>query len=87
MVCQNKSLFTRAYLFCLGIELLTEQIYSTNLNSYTTINLQKAKELRDEYTTEYNKSLEQTCDNMHLSCDCCVECSDSVQLVESNEFY
>lgn len=87
MVCQNKSLFTRAYLFCLGIELLTEQIYSTNLNSYTTINLQKAKELRDEYTIEYNKSLEQTCDNMHLACDCCVECSDSVQLVETNEFY
>jgi hypothetical protein len=87
MVCQNKSLFTRAYLFCLGIELLTEQIYSTNLNSYTTIGLQRAKELRDEYIVEYQRELAQTCDNMHLACDCCVECSDSVQLVESNSFW
>ncbi len=87
MVCQNKSLFTRSYLFCLGIELMTEQIYSTNLNSYTTIGLQRAKELRDEFVIEYQKALAQTCDNMHLACDCCVECSDSVQLVESNSFW
>jgi hypothetical protein len=87
MVCQNKNLFTRAYWYCLGVELLTEQIYSTNLNSYTTINLQRAKELREEYIVEYNKSLEQTADNMHLACDCCVECSGSVQLVESQSFF
>ena len=87
MVCQNKNLFTRAYWYCLGIELLTEQIYSTNLNSFTTINLQKAKELREEYIVEYNKSLSNTCDNMHLACDCCVECSGSIQLVESNSFF
>ena len=87
MVCQNKNLFTRAYWYCLGIELLTENIYSSKLNSYTTINLQKAKELRDEYTTEYMKSLAQACDNMHLDCDCCVECNDTVQLVESKSFW
>jgi len=87
MVCQNKNLWTRAYWYCLGIELLTEQIYSNKLNSYTTINLQKAKELRDEYTIEYNKSLSQTAENMHLACDCCVECNDAVQLVESKSFW
>lgn len=86
-VCQNKNLFARAYWYCLGIELLTEQIYSNNLNSYTTINLTKAKELRDEYIIEYNKALEQTANNMHLDCDCCVECSGSVQLTESNSFW
>lgn len=87
MVCQNKNLFTRAYWYCLGIELLTEQIYSTNLNSYTTINLQRAKELRDEYIIEYNKSLSQAADNMHLACDCCIECNASVQLIESKSFW
>ncbi len=87
MVCQNKSLFTRAYLFCLGIEVLTEQIYTTNLNSYTTIGLQKAKDLREEFNIDYPKELAQTCDNMHLACDCCVECSGSIQLVESNSFF
>ncbi len=87
LVCQNKNLFTRAYWYCLGVELLTENIYSSKLNSYTTINLQKSKELREEYITEYNKSLAQVCDNMHLVCDCCIECAGSVQLVESQSFW
>lgn len=87
MVCQNKEPFTRAYWYCLGVELLTEQIHSTKLNSYTTIGLQKARELRDEYTTEYNKSLMQVCENIELDCDCCIECAGSVQLVETPQFF
>lgn len=86
-VCQNKNLFTRAYWYCLGIELLTENIYSSKLNSYTTINLQKSKELRDEYIIEYNNSLKQTSDNLRLDCDCCIECNDTVQLTESKSFW
>ena len=87
MVCQNKDIFTRPYWYCLGIELLTEQIYSTKLNSYTTINLQQAKTLRDEFTTEYTRSLMQICDNLELDCDCCIECGGSVMSVTSNQFY
>lgn len=87
MVCQNKDLFARAYWYCLGVELLTEQIYSTKLNSYTTINLTQAKTLRDEFIQEYNKSLIQVCDNIHLDCDCCIECGGSIMTVTSNQFF
>lgn len=87
MVCQNKDIFARPYWYCLGVELLTEQIYSTKLNSYTTINLQQAKTLRDEFIVEYNKSLQQICDNLELDCDCCIECGGSVMSVTSNQFY
>lgn len=86
-VCQNKALFARPYWYCLGIELLTEQIYSTRLNSYTTIGMQKAKELREEYMTEYMRTLNQICTNIEMECDCCIECADQLQLVTTNQFY
>jgi len=87
MVCQNKDIFARPYWYCLGVELLTEQMYSTKLNSYTTIDKMTAAKLRDEFIIEYNKSLSQICDNMELDCDCCIECSGSVMAVTSNQFY
>jgi hypothetical protein len=87
MICQNKNIFSRALWYLLGIEVLTEVIYSTKLNQFTTVNLQKANELRTEYQVEYMKALDQICAGMNLDCDCCLECSGSVQLRETTQFY
>jgi hypothetical protein len=87
LVCQNKSIFSRAYWYLLGIEMLTEQLYSSKINQYTTTNLQRAKELREEYQVEYMKSLEQISGGFKLSCDCCIECNEPIQLRESIQFY
>jgi hypothetical protein len=87
VVCQNKSLFTRPWWYLCGIELLTEQLYSSKLNHFTTVNLQRAKELREEYQVEYMKALEQIAGGFNLACDCCIECSGGVQLRETTSFY
>ena len=87
MICQNKTLFSRAYWYLLGIEVLTEQLYSSKLNQFTTVNLQRLNELRAEYQVEYSKSLEQVASGLKLSCDCCIECNESVQLREATQFY
>jgi hypothetical protein len=87
LICQNKNVFSRAYWYLTGIEVLSEVIYSTKLNQFTTVNLQKANELRTEYQVEYMKALEQICSGMNLECDCCLECSGSVQLRETTQFY
>jgi hypothetical protein len=87
MICQNKTLFSRAYWYLLGIEVLTEQLYSSKLNQFTTVNLQRLNELRAEYQVEYSKSLEQVAGGLKLSCDCCIECNESVQLREATQFY
>lgn len=87
LMCQNKTLFSRAYWYLLGIEMLTETLYSSKLNQYTTVNLQRAKELREEYQVEYMKALDQVAGGMKLSCDCCIECSEPVQLRETTQFY
>ena len=87
LVCQNKSVFSRAYWYLLGIEMMTETLYSSKINQFTTTNLQRAKELREEYQVEYMKSLEQIAGGFKLSCDCCIECNEPVQLRESTQFY
>lgn len=87
VVCQNKVLFARPWWYLCGIELLTEQLYSSKLNQFTTVNLQRAKELREEYQVEYMKALEQIAGGFKLSCDCCIECSGGVQLRETTSFY
>jgi len=87
LICQNKNIFSRAFWYLLGIEVLTEVIYSSKLNQFTTVSLQKATDLRTEYQVEYMKALEQICSGMSLDCDCCIECSGSVQLIEANQFY
>ena len=87
LMCQNKTLFSRAYWYLLGIEMLTETLYSSKLNQFTTVNLQRAKELREEYQVEYMKALDQVAGGMKLSCDCCIECSEPVQLRETTQFY
>jgi hypothetical protein len=87
LICQNKNIFSRPYWYLLGIEVLTEVIYSTKLNQFTTVNLQKANELRTEYQVEYMKALTQVAEGMNLDCDCCLECSGSVQLRETTQFY
>jgi len=87
LICQNKTLFSRAYWYLLGIEVLTEQLYSSKLNQFTTVNLQRLNELRAEYQVEYSKSLEQVAGGLKLSCDCFIECNESVQLREATQFY
>jgi len=87
VVCQNKNLFLRPWWYLCGIEFLTEQLYSNKINRFTTVDLAKTEKLRVEYQTEYQKNLEQICDGFNLSCDCCIECNDPVQLHETTKFY
>lgn len=87
IICQNKEIFKRPYWYALGVELLSEQIYTTKINRYSTVDNAKAERLREEYQTEYNKMLEQLSNGMKLDCDCCIECSGQVQLRETKQFY
>ncbi len=46
-----------------------------------------APALRAEYQVEYNKTLTQVAGGFKLSCDCCIECNEPVQLREATQFY
>jgi hypothetical protein len=83
LVCNNKSLFATALWYLLGAECMAERVHSDRINRYTTVAIDKAKELRNEYTEAANVELAQVVDGITLNLsDCCLECNASVTSVE-----
>lgn len=81
LVCANKSLFATALWYLLGAEMLTERIHSDRLNRYTTIDLKKALELRDEFYAQYKTELAAAIEGINLNtADCCLECNQPLTL-------
>lgn len=83
-VCCHKEVFANAYWYLLGAELLFELQYSPRINYYTTINAQKAKELRTEFDTISGNELMNAIDGINLNIsDCCLECNEPVIIKEN----
>lgn len=57
IICGDKSLFTRAWLYALGIELIQERLQSERINKLTTIDREKGKELEATFTEIYESAL------------------------------
>ena len=94
VVCNNKQHFAQAFLYVLGIETLTERIYSSRINKWTTVDLQKAMELRTEFEFEYRggvKSDKSMCEgllntiiygiDLNLN-DCCIQTDAPIRMAE-----
>lgn len=78
-VCNNKSLFKMAFAYLLGEEFMNERIYSDRLNRYTTIDVQKAKDLRAEFEASFKDELSTAISGISLDKhDCCLECNGLV---------
>lgn len=93
LVCNNKEVFTQPLLYLLGMELMTERIYSSRLNRWTTIDLKSAKELRKEFEATYKGGtigedplsmkvegeLDIALNGINLDDrDCCLQCSEDI---------
>lgn len=78
LICTNKELFKRPYLYALGVETMLEQAYSDRLNEYSLTRRAQALENLERFTADYQKSLQQITDTIDLGCDCCVECGGKV---------
>jgi len=79
LVCGNRDLFTTGLWYMMGAEMLTERIYSDRINNYTTINREKAKELRAEFVTEYENEINRAAETIKLNpMDFCLECNSQV---------
>lgn len=89
IVCNNKDFFLTAWAYCLGAELMTERIYSSRINRWTTIDKNRAMELRKEFEarylggtineTKYAGELNNAVYGLSLNQnDCCIECDAPV---------
>lgn len=64
VICNNKKLFTSAWLYLLGNQCCVELLYSSQHNQHTTVDHQKYQELRDYYQAEYEKQLKTILDSL-----------------------
>ena len=88
IVCNNRELFTRAWLYCLGVEFIRELLNTDRVNKYSVITKQKATESLDRFINDYKESLMQSADGIELSpSGCCIECNAPVMIKTTNSFY
>lgn len=98
VVCKNKRYFAPAFRLCLGIELMTERLYTSRINKWTNVDYNMAKKLRAEFeaqyrggelkdgdmSTFYEGELKKACSSIDLDLtDCCLECSQQIQWRET----
>lgn len=85
LVCNNKAHFLTSWAYLLGAELMAERIYSSRINRWTTIDKNRAIELRKEFEARYMGGivneikfagdLNTAVYGLSLNqSDCCVEC-------------
>jgi hypothetical protein len=81
ILCQNKEVFTTVLWYILGMELMAERMFSDRVNRYTTIDLNKAKELHDYFKARLAEEMMNVFDGIDLmSWDGCTKCNAQVQL-------
>lgn len=81
LVCNNKALFALPLQYLCARELLTERIHSDRLNRYTTIDANKARELREEFQAQYMSELTSVLNGISLNtADCCISCNGLVTI-------
>ena len=93
-VCNNRDTFCNAWWYLLGIETMTERLYSSRLNEFTTFDRQKAAELRKMYEIKYKGGkiddifeegeLPLVLDGIDVNlADYCIICNDVIRFEET----
>ena len=81
LICENKSKLTTAWKYLLGNQMMIFRLYTTRLNRFTTIDLNKAKELREFYEEEYRNALTLAAKIMEVSSCECMQCGGNPETV------
>lgn len=85
LVCEKKELFDVALWYLHGAELMIEVTSTDEMNRYTTIDLEKAERLKEEFYSEFLSGLNDAVTGINPEdSDCivsCLQCNDSVKWV------
>jgi len=82
IIAYQKEIFTPAWMYLLGVELMTERMFSVRKNELTTVNADEAEALRDAYTAQYEQALSDIVAGLTVHDDACIECREPVKGVE-----
>jgi hypothetical protein len=82
LVCNYMQNMAVAWWYLLGSELMKERIYTDRVNRYTTVDLEKARELTLSLHNDYMNELLTFVDGIDLQRDWCIDCDAIVRQVE-----
>lgn len=77
-LCQMSNRFMLSMYYRFGIRLMDEIIYTGNLNSLTTVRMDKAKTMKKELIDQYNESMNNVMKNLHLPNNACYHCEPKI---------
>lgn len=85
LVCEKKDLFDVPLWYLHGVELMIERTSTDVMSRYTTIDLEKAEKLKQEFYLEFEANLTDAVNSLNPEdSDCitdCLECNDTVKWV------
>lgn len=83
-VCENINLFRQAYLYKLGQEITVERRDGERLTRYTTMTVERATTLKEDYDAQYNQNLSNAIKSMNIEEDpICFQCKNTVYVATS----
>lgn len=78
IICANVDVYSDAYLYALGVELMRERLFSDRVNRFTTVDKKKAQELLDLFNEDYFSFLKTANETISIKDDYCIECLEVV---------
>ena len=82
LVCEKKDLFDVALWYLHGTELMIERTSTDVMSRYTTIDLDKAEKLKEEFYTEFTAALSDAINSINpADSDCVTDCVECVGFV------
>lgn len=85
LICEKEELFDVALWYLHGTELMIERTSSDMMSRYTTIDLDKAERLKEDFYSEFQAALNDAVQGINpQESDCitaCLECNDPVKWV------
>lgn len=68
-ICANINLFKYALWYKTGVELMNERITTDNVTPYITLDIERATQLMEQYSSDYTKALKVAVDPLRISED------------------
>lgn len=82
LICNSREQLAMPWAYLLAAELMFERVHSNRVNSYTTINIESARELTAAYNQKFMELLELYVKGVDLQADWCIECDAQLKRLE-----
>lgn len=80
LICEHKDLLATALWYLLGEEIMATRATSSRMNTYTTIDRQKANEMRDEFHAQFIRELQTAVHGINVHDSQCFSCTNQPEV-------